>query len=62
MIIITQRFVTNVSETALLVDCSRSSVVSIYENWINVSEISCRQEGVVRSRVIEEKVGDFPVG
>ena len=43
-IIMARRLGTSISETALIVDCSQSAVVSIYEKWINEGEISSRRQ------------------
>ncbi|GBM66312.1 hypothetical protein AVEN_138198-1 [Araneus ventricosus] len=54
-IVMARRLVTSITETAQLVVCSRSAVVSIHEKWINDDNTSCRRQGVGRPRVIKEK-------
>ncbi|GBN71093.1 Transposable element Tc1 transposase [Araneus ventricosus] len=54
-IVMTQRLGTSITETALLVGCSRSAVVSIHAKWINDGDTSSRRQGVGRPRVIKEK-------
>ncbi|GBN04611.1 hypothetical protein AVEN_214981-1 [Araneus ventricosus] len=46
---------TSITETARLVGCSRSAVVSIHAKWINDGDTSSRRQGVGRPRVIKEK-------
>ncbi|GFV15374.1 transposable element Tcb1 transposase [Trichonephila clavipes] len=43
------------SETARLVGCSRSIVVSTYAKWMNDGETSSRRHGVGRPHAIKEK-------
>ncbi|GBN55214.1 hypothetical protein AVEN_246141-1 [Araneus ventricosus] len=50
-----RRLGTSISETARLVGCSRSAVVSIHAKWINDGDTSSRRQGVGRPRVIKEK-------
>ncbi|GBO46826.1 hypothetical protein AVEN_95212-1 [Araneus ventricosus] len=38
----------SITETARLVGCSRSAVVSIHAKWINDGDISSRRQGVGR--------------
>ncbi|GBM98485.1 hypothetical protein AVEN_205936-1 [Araneus ventricosus] len=47
---------TSITETARLVGCSLSAVVSIHAKWINEVDTSSRRQGVDRPRVIEEKL------
>ncbi|GFY08185.1 transposable element Tcb1 transposase [Trichonephila clavipes] len=44
-----------ISETARLVGCSRSTVVSTYAKWMNDGETSSRRHGVGRPHAIKEK-------
>ncbi|GFT41184.1 transposable element Tcb1 transposase [Trichonephila clavipes] len=46
---------TSISETARVIGCSRSTVVSTYAKWINDSETSSRRHGVGRPHAIKEK-------
>ncbi|GBN45201.1 hypothetical protein AVEN_167578-1 [Araneus ventricosus] len=50
-----RRLGTSITETARLVGCSRSAVVSIHAKWINDGVTSSRRQGVGRPRVIKEK-------
>ncbi|GBM73263.1 hypothetical protein AVEN_158622-1 [Araneus ventricosus] len=50
-----RRLKTSITETARLVGCSRSAVVSIYAKWINDGDTSSRRQGVGRPRVNKEK-------
>ncbi|GBM40590.1 hypothetical protein AVEN_178570-1 [Araneus ventricosus] len=51
---------TSITETARMVGCSRSAVVSIHAKWINDDGTSSRRQGVGRPCVIKEKdVGEF---
>ncbi|GBN97167.1 hypothetical protein AVEN_132297-1 [Araneus ventricosus] len=50
-----RRLGTNITESAPLVGCSRSAVVSIHAKWINDGDTSSRRQGVGRPRVIKEK-------
>ncbi|GBL74836.1 hypothetical protein AVEN_243685-1 [Araneus ventricosus] len=54
-IVMARRLGTSVTETARLVGCSRSAVVSIHAKWINDGDTSSRRQGVGRPRVIKEK-------
>ncbi|GBN39253.1 hypothetical protein AVEN_260097-1 [Araneus ventricosus] len=50
-----RRLGTSITETARLVGCSRSAVVSIHAKWINDGDTSSRCQGVGRPRVIKGK-------
>ncbi|GBM32330.1 hypothetical protein AVEN_122458-1 [Araneus ventricosus] len=50
-----RRFGTSITETARLVGCSRSAVVSIHAKWINDGDTSSRRQGVGCPRVIKER-------
>ncbi|GBM86404.1 hypothetical protein AVEN_247443-1 [Araneus ventricosus] len=50
-----RRLGTSITETARLVGCSQSAVVSIYAKWINEGDTSSRRQGVDRTRVTKEK-------
>ncbi|GBN19316.1 Transposable element Tc1 transposase [Araneus ventricosus] len=50
-----RRLGTSITETARLVGCSRSAVVSIHEKWINDGDTSSRRQGIGRPRIIKEK-------
>ncbi|GBO45683.1 hypothetical protein AVEN_205740-1 [Araneus ventricosus] len=50
-----QRLGRSITETARLVGCSRSAVVSIHAKWINDGDTSSRCQGVGRPRVIKGK-------
>ncbi|GFU60120.1 transposable element Tc1 transposase [Trichonephila clavipes] len=50
-----RRLCTSISETARLVGCSRSTVVSIYAKWMNDGETSSRRHGVGRLHATKEK-------
>ncbi|GBM23081.1 hypothetical protein AVEN_67049-1 [Araneus ventricosus] len=54
-IVMARRLGTSITETARLVGCSRSAVVSIHAKWINDGDTSSRRQGVGRPRVIKEK-------
>ncbi|GBM77104.1 hypothetical protein AVEN_77623-1 [Araneus ventricosus] len=54
-IVMDQRLGTSTTETARLIGCSRSAVVSIHAEWINDGDTSSRRQGVGRPRVIKEK-------
>ncbi|GBM69320.1 hypothetical protein AVEN_112659-1 [Araneus ventricosus] len=54
-IVMARRLGTSITETARLVGCSRSAVVSIHAKWINDDDTSSRRQGVGRPRVIKEK-------
>ncbi|GBL78762.1 hypothetical protein AVEN_65306-1 [Araneus ventricosus] len=45
----------SITETARLVGCTRSPVVSIHAKWINDGDTSSRRQGVGRPRIIKEK-------
>ncbi|GBO11183.1 hypothetical protein AVEN_23733-1 [Araneus ventricosus] len=50
-----RRLGTSITETARLLGCSRSAVVSIHAKWINDGDTSRRRQGVGCPRVIKEK-------
>ncbi|GBL98601.1 hypothetical protein AVEN_19668-1 [Araneus ventricosus] len=54
-IVMARRLRTSINETAQLVGCALSAVVSIHAKWINDSDTSSRRQGVGRPRVIKEK-------
>ncbi|GFW42147.1 transposable element Tcb1 transposase [Trichonephila clavipes] len=54
-IVMGRRFRTSISETARIVGCSRSTVVSTYAKWMNDGETSSRRHGVGRPHAIREK-------
>ncbi|GBN92809.1 hypothetical protein AVEN_52803-1 [Araneus ventricosus] len=54
-IVMARRLGTSITETARLIGCSRSAVVSIHEKWINDGDTSSRRQGVGRPRVMKEK-------
>ncbi|GBM24448.1 hypothetical protein AVEN_41096-1 [Araneus ventricosus] len=62
-IVMVRRLGTSIAETARLVGCSRSAVVSIHAKWINGGDTSSRRQGghlllvslFGRLRVIKEK-------
>ncbi|GBM70122.1 hypothetical protein AVEN_151582-1 [Araneus ventricosus] len=54
-IVMARRLGTSITETARLVACSRSVVVSIHAKWINDGDASSRRQGVGRPCVIKEK-------
>ncbi|GBM76976.1 hypothetical protein AVEN_161458-1 [Araneus ventricosus] len=56
-IVMARRIGTSITETAQLVGCSRSAVVSIHTKWINDGDTSSRRqgEGVGHPCVIKEK-------
>ncbi|GFT21050.1 transposable element Tcb1 transposase [Trichonephila clavipes] len=54
-IVMARRLETSISETARLVGCLRSTVVSTYAMWMNDGEISSRRHGVGRPHAIKEK-------
>ncbi|GFW75448.1 transposable element Tc1 transposase [Trichonephila clavipes] len=54
-IVMARRLGTSISETARLVGCSRSTVVSTYAKWMNDGETSSRRHGVGRLHAIKEK-------
>ncbi|GFU73884.1 transposable element Tcb1 transposase [Trichonephila clavipes] len=54
-IVMARRLGTSISETARLVVCSRSTVVSTYAKWMNDGETSSRRHGVGRLHAIKEK-------
>ncbi|GBN00554.1 hypothetical protein AVEN_76604-1 [Araneus ventricosus] len=54
-IVMARRLGTSITETARLVGCSRSVVVSIHAKWINDGDTSSRRQGVGSPRVIKDK-------
>ncbi|GBO01977.1 hypothetical protein AVEN_273698-1 [Araneus ventricosus] len=54
-IVMARRLGTSITETARLVGCSRSAVVSIHPKWINDGDTSSRRQGIGRPLVIKEK-------
>ncbi|GFW86552.1 transposable element Tcb2 transposase [Trichonephila clavipes] len=54
-IVMARRLGTSISETARVVGCLRSTVVSIYAKWMNDGETSNRRHGVGRPHAIKEK-------
>ncbi|GBN47204.1 hypothetical protein AVEN_173669-1 [Araneus ventricosus] len=54
-IVMTRRLGTSITETARLVGCSRSAVISIHTKCINDGDTSSRRQCVSRTRVIKEK-------
>ncbi|GBN75816.1 hypothetical protein AVEN_123385-1 [Araneus ventricosus] len=54
-IVMARRLGTSITDTARLVGCLRSAVVSIHEKWINDGGTSSRRQRVGRPRVIKEK-------
>ncbi|GBN17667.1 hypothetical protein AVEN_275737-1 [Araneus ventricosus] len=54
-IVMARRLGTSITETARLIGCSRSAVVSIHAKWINDGDTSSRRQGVGRPRDIKEK-------
>ncbi|GBM05613.1 hypothetical protein AVEN_202246-1 [Araneus ventricosus] len=54
-IVMARRLGTSITETARLVGCLRSAVVSIHAKWINDGGTSSRRQGDGRPRVIKEK-------
>ncbi|GBL78668.1 hypothetical protein AVEN_65240-1 [Araneus ventricosus] len=54
-IVMARRLGMNITETARLVGCSRSAVVSIHAKWINDGDTSSRRQGVGPPRVMKEK-------
>ncbi|GBM37104.1 hypothetical protein AVEN_68711-1 [Araneus ventricosus] len=54
-IVMARRLGASITETARLVGCSQSAVVSIHAKWINDGGTSSRPQGVGRKRVIKEK-------
>ncbi|GBO35762.1 hypothetical protein AVEN_198357-1 [Araneus ventricosus] len=54
-IVMARRLGTSITETARLVGCSRSAVVSIHSKWINDGDTTSRLQCVGRPRVIKEK-------
>ncbi|GBM97546.1 hypothetical protein AVEN_246225-1 [Araneus ventricosus] len=53
-IVMARRLGTSINETARLVGCSRSAIVSIHAKWINDGDTSNRRQGVGLTRVIKE--------
>ncbi|GBM10427.1 hypothetical protein AVEN_60428-1 [Araneus ventricosus] len=54
-IVMAQRLGTSITETAQLVGCSRSAVLSIHAKWINDGYTSSRRQGVLCPCIIKEK-------
>ncbi|GBM23434.1 Transposable element Tcb1 transposase [Araneus ventricosus] len=54
-IVMARKLATSITETARLVGCSRSAVVSIHAKWINDGDNKSKRQGVGRPRVIKEK-------
>ncbi|GFX09604.1 HTH_Tnp_Tc3_2 domain-containing protein [Trichonephila clavipes] len=54
-IVMARRLGTSISETAQLLGCSQSTVVSTYAKWMNDHETSSRRHGVGRPPTIKEK-------
>ncbi|GBN23094.1 hypothetical protein AVEN_69295-1 [Araneus ventricosus] len=54
-IVMARRLATSITETARLISCSRSAIVSIHAKWINDGDTNSRRQGVGRPRVIKEK-------
>ncbi|GBO08805.1 hypothetical protein AVEN_107582-1 [Araneus ventricosus] len=54
-IVMARRLGTTIIETARLVGCSRSAVVSINAKWINDGDTSSRRQSVGRPCVIKEE-------
>ncbi|XP_015911309.2 uncharacterized protein [Parasteatoda tepidariorum] len=54
-IVMAHRLGTSIFETARLMGCSRSIVVSTYAKWMNEGETSSRRHGVGRPHAIKEK-------
>ncbi|GBN17343.1 hypothetical protein AVEN_141503-1 [Araneus ventricosus] len=54
-IVMARRVGTSITETARLVGCSQSAVVSIYAQRINDGDTSSRRQGVGRPRIIKTK-------
>ncbi|GFV97223.1 transposable element Tcb1 transposase [Trichonephila clavipes] len=54
-IVMARRLGTSISETARVVGCSRSTVVSTYAKWMNDGETSSKRHGVGRPHAIKEK-------
>lgn len=54
-IVMARRLGTSITETARLVGCSRSTVVSTYAKWMKDGETSSRRHGVGRPHAIQEK-------
>ncbi|GBL99621.1 hypothetical protein AVEN_68875-1 [Araneus ventricosus] len=55
-IVMARRLGTSITETARLVGCSRSAVVSIHAKWINDGDTSSIRQDVGRPLVIKEKL------
>ncbi|GBN10362.1 hypothetical protein AVEN_58293-1 [Araneus ventricosus] len=53
-IVMARRLGKSITETARLVGCSRSAVVSNHAKWINDGDTSNRRQGVRRPRVMKE--------
>ncbi|GBN73839.1 hypothetical protein AVEN_10650-1 [Araneus ventricosus] len=56
-IVMVRRLGTIITETARLVGCLQSAVVSIHAKWINDGDTSSRRQGVGRPRVIKGEGG-----
>ncbi|GFU71651.1 transposable element Tcb1 transposase [Trichonephila clavipes] len=54
-IVMARRLGKNISETARVVGCLRSTVVSTYAKWMNDGETSSRRHGVGHPHAIKEK-------
>ncbi|GBO16067.1 hypothetical protein AVEN_62840-1 [Araneus ventricosus] len=54
-IVMARRLGTSITETARLVGCSRSAVVSIHAKWVNDCDTSSRRQCIGRPRIIKEK-------
>ncbi|GBL69354.1 hypothetical protein AVEN_14215-1 [Araneus ventricosus] len=54
-IVMARRLGTSITETARLVSCSQSAIVSIREKWINGGDTSSRRQSFGRLRLIKEK-------
>ncbi|GBM28573.1 hypothetical protein AVEN_265023-1 [Araneus ventricosus] len=61
-IVMARRLGTSITETARLVGCTRSAVVSIHAKWINDGDTSSRRQGVLVVHASSKKkdVGDCP--
>ncbi|GBN73912.1 hypothetical protein AVEN_193858-1 [Araneus ventricosus] len=55
LIVMARRLGMSIAESARLVVCSRSAIVSIHAKWINDGYTSSIRHGVGRPRVIKEK-------
>ncbi|KAK7149599.1 hypothetical protein R3I94_009045 [Phoxinus phoxinus] len=54
-IVMARRLGTSITETAKLVDCSRSAVVKIYQQWSEEGQTTNRRQGVGRPRLIDAR-------